>query len=104
MISVSNQLKLRVFWLKDALGLAIDQTFLDQVYPLTQYYFWPRTEAWEQLQLDLDTKTWLSENEKLVILNIATDVIEHWRNYRNRSNLEGFTRNFNDTTIVGVSN
>ena len=28
------------------LGLAIDQKVLNN-YPVTQYYFWPRTEAWE---------------------------------------------------------
>jgi len=49
----AQQLKLKVLWLKNVLCLAIDQTVIKQSYPLTQYYFWPRTEAWDQLKLEL---------------------------------------------------
>ena len=42
------QLQLKVVWLKDFLGLAIDNVILDQSYSLTPYYFWPKTEALEQ--------------------------------------------------------
>ena len=50
----SMQLKLKAVWGKNFLGLAIDQ--VNGVYdlPITTYYFWPRTEAWEQLRLELD--------------------------------------------------
>ena len=55
--------------------MSIDQTVIqNHSYPLTQYYFWPRTEAWEQLKLELDSKPWLSEKEKISILNLATDI------------------------------
>jgi hypothetical protein len=39
------QLKLKIAWFKNFLGLAIDQVNLDQQYSLTPYYFWPKTEA-----------------------------------------------------------
>ena len=56
----SFQLRLKVVWFKDFLGLAIDQVNSDLQYSLTPYYFWPRTEAWEQLKLELDSKIWLN--------------------------------------------
>ena len=58
------QLQLKVVWLKDFLGLAIDNVILDQNYSLTPYYFWPKTEAWELLRLDLNSKIWLTQEEK----------------------------------------
>ena len=93
-------LKLRVLWLKNVLGLAIDQTILKQSYPLTQYYFWPRTEAWDQLKLELDSKPWLSEKEKIVILNLTTDLISYWRQNRTTKKIEDLTNSFSEVTFV----
>ena len=93
-------LKLRVLWLKNVLGLAVDQTILKQSYPLTQYYFWPRTEAWDQLKLELDSKPWLSEKEKIIILNIATDIINHWRTNRITERVENLSTKFSEATFV----
>ena len=93
-------LKLRVLWLKNVLGLAIDQVVGKQPYPLTQYYFWPRNEAWDQLKLELDSKPWLSEKEKIVILNLITDIITHWRKYRSTEKFENLTKNFSEIIFV----
>jgi len=93
-------LKFRVLWLKNVLGLAVDQTILKQSYPLTQYYFWPRTEAWDQLKLELDSKPWLSEKEKIVILNLTTDLISYWRQNRTTEKIEDLTNNFSEVTFV----
>ena len=100
MTDVSQQLKLRVLWLKNVLGLAIDQTMVNQSYPLTQYYFWPRTEAWDQLKLELDSKPWLSEKEKINILNLATDVINHWRRYKDTEKVENIVNSFSEALFV----
>ena len=62
------QLKLKIAWFKNFLGLAIDQVDFNQGYSLTPYYFWPKTEAWEQLKLELDSKLWLAKDEKVEIL------------------------------------
>jgi hypothetical protein len=29
--------------------------------PLTEYYFWPKVDAWEELKKTLDSKDWISE-------------------------------------------
>ena len=67
------QLQLKVVWLKDFLGLAIDNVILDQSYSLTPYYFWPKTEVWEQLNLELNTKPWFLEKDKIKILNLIAE-------------------------------
>ena len=73
----NNQYKLRlkIVWFKDFLGLAIDQVSLKREYSLTPYYFWPKTEAWEQLKLELDSKLWLTQVEKVEILRECGVVI-----------------------------
>ena len=95
---MSANLRLKVLWLKNCLGLSIDQVSLKSQLPITFYYFWPRTEAWDQLKLELDSKPWLSEKEKIIILNIATDIINHWRTNRITERVENlstkFTRKF----------
>ena len=103
MMVESQQLKLKVLWLKNVLGLAIDQTVIKQSYPLTQYYFWPRTEAWDQLKLELDSKPWLSEKEKIVILNLATDIITHWRTNRNTGAVNKIANTFSEAAFVDLN-
>ena len=103
MTAVPQQLKLKVLWLKNVLGLAIDQKVSKQSYPLTQYYFWPRTEAWDQLKLELDSKPWLSDKEKILFLNLATDIITHWRKYRNTETAETVANNFSEVIFVDLN-
>ena len=99
----AQKLKLKVLWLKNVLGLAIDQTVIEQSYPLTQYYFWPRTEAWDQLKLELDSKPWLSEKEKISTLNLATDIISHWRTNRNTDAVQKVANNFSEAVFVDLN-
>tara|TARA_B100000475_G_C14919880_1_gene282744 strand:+ start:456 stop:770 length:315 start_codon:yes stop_codon:yes gene_type:complete len=100
----TQQLKVKVLWLKNVLGLSIDHIVAKQAYPLTQYYFWPRTEAWDQLKLELDSKPWLSEKEKIIILNLTTDIITHWRNYRNTEEVEDTAKKFSAAVFVDLHN
>jgi|TARA_B100000767_G_scaffold228106_1_gene218332 30S ribosomal protein 3 len=103
MTEVSQRLKLRVLWLKNELGVAIDQTTTRQSYPITKYYFWPRTEAWDQLKLELDSKSWLSAREKINVLNLATDIITHWRRYRKTAAINDLVDLFSEATFVELN-
>ena len=94
------QLKLKIAWFKNFLGLAIDQLELNQEYSLTPYYFWPKTEAWEQLKLELDSKLWLTKEEKLKILKTAGDVMDYWLSYRNKNIGDNFKEKFQDVEIL----
>ena len=98
------QLKLKIAWFKNFLGLAIDQVNLDQRYSLTPYYFWPKTEAWEQLKLELDSKSWLTQKEKVNILKIASNVMEYWLSHRNTRTAQDLLEDFEGLEIVTVDN
>ena len=63
-----HNLKLQVLWLDDSLGLAVNQHTQDGILPITPYYFWPVSEAWEQIRFELDSKPWIPEEERLVLL------------------------------------
>lgn len=76
---MSKKLKLRVLWNKKFFGVAVDQVHEKATFPLTSYYFWPQTDAWEQLKLGLDTKMWLDESEKIKLLNLTADLMKIWQ-------------------------
>jgi len=94
------QLKLKVVWFKNFLGLAIDQVNANQQYSLTPYYLWPKTEAWEQLKLELDSKFWLGQDEKIKILKTTRDVMDHWLSYRNTKGVKNLKEDFQEIAIV----
>jgi 30S ribosomal protein 3 len=97
------RLRLKIAWFENFLGLAIDQVNSNQQHFLTPYYFWPKTEAWEQLKLELDSKTWLTQEEKIRILKITRDVMGYWRSYRNTRTIENFKEDFQKPEIFIVN-
>ena len=103
MIKKQVHLKLKVVWFKNFLGLAIDQVNLNQQYSLTPYYFWPKTEAWKQLEIELDSKLWLDHNEKMQILKTAGDVMNYWLSYRNNKTVNDLKQNFGQIEIVTIN-
>jgi|TARA_B110000003_G_scaffold29422_1_gene27706 30S ribosomal protein 3 len=103
MIKKQVHLKLKVAWFENFLGLAIDQVSLNQQYSLTPYYFWPRTEAWKQLELELDSKLWLDQNEKIEILKTAGDVMNYWLSYRKTKTVNNFKENFKQVEVVTIN-
>ena len=42
--------------------------------PVTEYFFWPRKDAWEELKAALDARGWIGEREKVLLLNQTTEV------------------------------
>ena len=65
---MTTPLRLKVIWQTNLLAIALDGSTPFNTYFLTSYYFCPRTNVWEQLKLELDTKLWLKPNEKIVLL------------------------------------
>ena len=94
------QLKLKVSWFENFLGLAIDQVYSNRSYSLTPYYFWPRTEALELLKLELDSKLWLTQEEKIKILKTTGDVMNYWLSYRNAKTSKNLQEDFLEVEVL----
>ncbi|KAK9194561.1 hypothetical protein WN944_005268 [Citrus x changshan-huyou] len=75
-----RRLVLKFIWMQNDIGIALDQVIPGHgTIPLSPYYFWPRKDAWEELKVLLDSKPWISQTERIHLLNLATDVINFWQ-------------------------
>jgi 30S ribosomal protein 3 len=94
------KLKLKVLWSKEFLGFALNQQEAQNTYSLTDYYFWPRTAAWEQLKLELNSKIWMVEEEKVRILNLVTDIMNYWQKNRQQGSIKTVELKFSEVLFI----
>ena len=95
-------LKLKVFWHEQFLGLSIQQINQKKLTPVTPYYLWPKTRAWEQLKLELDSRLWLREEEKIEVLNAASEIMNYWKKNRKLKKTMNITQQFPTLDIAGL--
>lgn len=53
---MAPRFKLNILWLENELGIAIDQIQSGEQIPLTDYFFWPKSDTWDQIRRELETK------------------------------------------------
>lgn len=71
---------LKFIWMEKNIGLALDQVIPGHgSIPLSPYYFWPRKDAWEELKIMLESRPWISQEQIVLLLNQATDIINLWQ-------------------------
>ena len=76
---MENSFFLRFLWLEKNIAVSLDYCIKDKNFPLTEYYFWPQSDAWDDMRVFLENSTWISQSESIYLLNTLTEVINYWQ-------------------------
>lgn len=72
--------KLNFLWLDKNIAVAVDQVYARGAQsPLTEYFVWPRRDAWDELRVALEAKPWITDRDRIILLNRLTEVINFWQ-------------------------
>lgn len=94
--------RIKILWLKNTLGIAVDQIYSQKRVPLTSYYFWPRNDAWELIRLEINSKPWITEDDKTAILNQITQILNSWIKNTENSSFENLSSQYEGLDLAGM--
>lgn len=103
----TSQYILNFLWLDRNVAVAVDQFFSkaeapNEKSPVTEYYFWPRNDAWEELKSCLESKPWISDRDKILLLNRTTEVINFWQDEETKHTIDEAKEKFPDCSFSGA--
>jgi 30S ribosomal protein 3 len=98
-----TKFSLKFIWFGNkGIAVALNQVYSNKVLPITEYFFWPRSDAWDEMRLCLKSKSWISSNDLVSILNQLTEVINFWqeKNVLQSDNFSQIKESFPDCEFV----
>jgi 30S ribosomal protein 3 len=70
---------LKFLLIDKVIAVCLDQKISNErLTPLTEYFFWPQKDAWEDMKNFIDNNDWISPKDAVNILNRITEVINFW--------------------------
>ena len=92
---------LKIIWRHYNIGLAIDHIVNKGYSPLSSYFFWPRNDAWSQIKAELESKPWISNSDKIDLLNQVTLIINYWQENKATQSIRQAQNQFPDLVFCG---
>lgn len=94
---------LKFIWLQNSVAVSLDQQLGDRITPLTEFFFWPQHDAWEDMRNFLEGKPWINQNDSIVLLNLITEVINDWQDKTDlqRKDIEVVREKFPTAIFIG---
>lgn len=83
-----KNLVLKFLWLDKTLAVAVDQKVNDSTTPLTEFFFWPQIDAWEEMKIFFESNEWIDQNDSILLLNQITEVINEWQEKNEKSSID----------------
>mmetsp|Transcript_5259 Transcript_5259/g.11525 ORF Transcript_5259/g.11525 Transcript_5259/m.11525 type:complete len:320 (-) Transcript_5259:430-1389(-) len=95
--------KLSFLWQEKNIAVSVDQVYSrGQISPLTEFFFWPRKDAWEELKAALEARPWIAERDKVILLNRLTEVINFWQDEKTKHTAEEARSAFPDCAFTSA--
>lgn len=84
------EFRLNFLWMEKNIAVGVDQVYArGNSAPLTEFFVWPRKDAWEELKVALEGRAWISDVDKIRLLNRLTEVINFWMGPTVEANPDG---------------
>ena len=96
-----NQFVLKVLWLDKNIAIALDKKIGKTISPITEYFFWPKKDAWEELKIQLEARSWIDSDDTLTLLNQTVKIINFWQTKGTKNNLKRAQKQFPNCVFIG---